>query len=83
MCGNLEKGYMLIIFIFAKLFRDYHYSLFFIQLLISIGIFAYAYKKRKNVSMIFIILVYLFLYKTLFSTKIFPFFKIIFVINSV
>lgn len=62
MCGNLEKGYMLIIFIFAKLFRDYHYSLFFIQLLISIGIFAYAYKKRKNVSMIFIILVYLFLY---------------------
>lgn len=62
MTGNLEKGYMLYVYIFTKIFKDYHIILFGLQLIVSSIMFIYAYKQRKNVSMTFVVLTYLLLF---------------------
>lgn len=60
--GNLELGFMTIVFLFTKIFRDYHYILFFLELIVDILVFTYAYKRRKKASFFLIIIIFIFLY---------------------
>lgn len=59
--GDLEKGYLLFVFIITKIFKDYHVILFFIELIITSSIYYFAYEERKKISMTMVIFIFLFM----------------------
>lgn len=57
--GNLESGYMIFSFIITNVFKDYHFILFFIQIIISLLIYSFAYKERNRMPMWLVMTVFL------------------------
>ena len=60
--GNLEFGYMIFVYIITKLFNNYHFILFFLQMIVCVILFIYAYKQKDKMSMVWIVLTYLLLF---------------------
>lgn len=57
--GNLETGYKIFTFILTKIFKDYHWILFFIQFFISLFMYLFAYKERDKMPMWLVMVTFL------------------------
>ena len=59
--GNLEYGYMMLTFIIANVFKDYHWILFYVQFFISTFIYIFAFKEKDKMPMWLVMIVFLLL----------------------
>lgn len=60
--GNLESGFLLLMYFSTKLFNDYHVALFCMQAIVSTCFFIYAFKQKENTSIFLIIMTFLFVF---------------------
>lgn len=59
--GNVEYGFKVFVYVVTMLFGDYHWILFFLQLIVCTNIYIFAYRQRNDLSMSMVILIYLML----------------------
>lgn len=56
---SVEAGYSILVYLISKISSDFHYVLFFIQLIPCLAIYYFAYKNREISKMWIIMLVYM------------------------